>query len=310
MAANDQKALTGGMAGDGTRVELPFTTAFAWVLNGLATNKQLVEKKVAPTALYFGGLASDKDGFELACASQPCAVPSNPALVDEKGNWLPAEGTSRDGKTFQEYVTRNIFIAPFARRTSFFNQTTKERRTKKFADARFCLNVVGMGYSLVAEGDTLKFVPWMPIIVSAKGTQAFDILTAWDAFKKASVGARKKLGGTKEAETVYVIGLGTFGADRIQKIAGKEAGKQSPVTPLSFRFPETVSAEWLEKRYVGDGFIDGLKEMVTLAAEWQAEWKVDSTGAPDTAPVNEDLPYDALTTKAAPVAAPAELNAW
>jgi hypothetical protein len=269
MKMNDtQKALGGGLV-TSNKVELPFKAGNVWVMNGQANMAAMLKSGSVPPAMYFGGFAANVKNFEETHTELGLTIPTT---------WQKTVGTSRDGKSFDEYVTRQISFAPITKRASYYDEATNRRSPGKFGNARFHINVLASGYlpTKNAEGHVV-FQPWMPLIISAKGAQAFIILDAFRKWEKHSRAARKAMG--EMAHNAFILTMGTFGDTRIQKMVGPE-GKQSPITPLSLRVPEgedDLTQDFVAPRYVGDEFVTQMVELLQLSTEWVTDWKADRT---------------------------------
>jgi hypothetical protein len=229
---NLAKKLDRGMrAGD--TVELPFPVIYIWAFNGQASYK------TQGGALYYGGWA--------------CKTEDLQALTDQRGASIPADWkqvtiASRDGGEFEAYTTRNVIVAPIGKRESWL-----------FDGKRFSSYVEGgrrhlqvLAYMAEARGENGKkeFIPWGPVVLTAKGYQARNLLDAFARWEKATGQMRWKVAPGIPAWCFYMA-LGTFGKER-QSINVGKPGAQSPSRPF-----RCTSRERMTEDFVGSLFVGG-----------------------------------------------------
>lgn len=258
------KRLAGGM-NTSDRIEPPFKAVYLWALNGSAMFKK------DNNALFYGGWA--------------CKAEDLQAVADETGNPVPASWTAtevptRDGDTFPGYITRTLYIAPFAVREGWLNDG---KRSPKYSDGarRHMQWLAWMGMKKAVgnkdgQGDW-KIEPWGPVVLTAKGYQARSIKAAFDAWAQSTAPVRGSYAWNQFYATV-----GTFGKERIATMAGK-AGKQSPVTLLNLWTvdKEQMNGELLKRLYVGGDISALMASYFDDAQEWRNAWKreeVDGSG--------------------------------
>lgn len=259
--------LEGGMA-DGGAVELPFPVVYLWALNGQANYKGQV--KIAP-ALYYGGWA--------------CKVEDMTAIMDQASIPLPTSLkqvtiATRDGGEFEAFTTRFVYVAPISKRESWLYDG------KRFAEyieggrrhiQALCYLGVKEASLQQAEGQDKPFEPWGPVVLTAKGYQARNLLDAFGAWEKYIAPVRYRIGRNVPAWCFYLT-LGTFGAERKVLNVGK-VGAQSPITPIGVYMPDKLEDAWLESRFVGADTASAMAEYLVQAGPWLKAWQMESGNA-------------------------------
>jgi hypothetical protein len=144
----------------GNAIELPFNAPVFYWLNGQPAMRGLAQQ--AP-AVYFGGWAVDQEAFESA----------KEEYGELKGLQIPlVDMTSKNGKDYRAYVTRNLYAAPISYRACWVlanEQTGTSSRTVQYAEgARHHVQLLALAASKTESG----FAPWGPVVLSAKGFQA------------------------------------------------------------------------------------------------------------------------------------------
>lgn len=250
------------------RIELPFPAGFCWVINGEAMYANQVKTSDAPPAAYFGGFAADLDEFETIHATLGLGMPKS---------WSKFDKTNRQGKTYGVYCARSLVIAPMGYRESWQSKDEKTRYQKYTEGCRRHIQILAQAALMIKseDGSGVKFVPWMPIVVSAKGEQCKRLLNATNDWSAKTRSLRAKLGARGKNPFVFWVRVGTFG-DRKQEMVGK-VGNQSPITPITLDLPAELNEETLAARYVGNDMVFAMAEMTRASAEWLNAWKKIST---------------------------------
>jgi hypothetical protein len=266
------QALAGGMQMGGG-IELPFTAPYFWWMNGSPQMRALSQQ--AP-ALYFGGWSVDADSWENA--------------TDEYGAlrgvaMTAADLTSRGGKEYKAYVSRYVFVAPISYRVAWVVSNEQTGQTQRFTQytpgARHHVQLLAMMCS--KDSDT-QYVPWGPVVLSAKGFQAQKLLDAakeWDKF----LSKIRRQHAPKVPPFGFLMCLGTFGNEIKTEQVGKGASK-SPITPLSMAMPKEATLDLLKKIYVGQGGLSLMADWLVDAKPWLEAWK--GSQPPAAAPAADD----------------------
>ncbi len=247
------KKLNTGMSGEGA-VELPFPVVYFWALNGHASYKQ------QGGTLYYGGWA--------------CKIEDMQALTDQLAIPLPSglkqvAIASRDGGEFEAYTTRHLIVAPISRRVSWLFDG---RRFSEYVEGgRRHLQVLSF---LGTQAEDRHIEPWGPVVLTAKGYQARNLLDAFAKWDKGTAQARSKIAPGLPANVFYAA-VGTFGKERVSVNVGKP-GAQSPITPLTVHIPEKVDEAWMRGLFVGEAVAAAMSEYLDRASDWLKAWKQES----------------------------------
>lgn len=244
--------LAGGMKG-GT-VELPFPVVYAWVTSGQPSYKN------QGGALYYGGLMCKREDMDAAADQNGYAVPSD---------WKQVSVATRDGSEFEAYATRFAVIAPFAKRLSWL--TKDGQRVTKYEDgARRHMQVLAWLASNESTQEKRAFRPFGPVVLTAKGFQAKNMLDAFSGWHKSSSQARNKFANGLPSNLFYMF-LGTFGKERVVVNVGKP-GAQSPITPIRYFTPDNIDEALLKDLFVGDIVAERMSECLDEAQDWLKAW--------------------------------------
>jgi hypothetical protein len=257
---NLAKKLNQGMH-SGETAELPFPVVYLWALNGQATYK------TQGGALYFGGWA--------------CKTPDLYQVMDQQGaslpvNWQEVTISSRDGGEFPAYTTRSIVIAPIGKRLSWLHDG--KRYAVYTEGGRRHLQVLAYLADVNTQQGAKEIKPWGPVVLTAKGYQARNLLDAFSKWEKVTSPIRMKVAPGVPAWCFY-MSLGTFGTQRQAEKVGKP-GAQSPITPITAFIPEHLSNELVENLFVGNEVASKMSLLQDQASEWLSAWKENSITEP------------------------------
>jgi hypothetical protein len=253
MDINLARKLDQGMRA-GEAVELPFPVVYVWALNGQASYKS------QGGALYYGGWACKADDLQAIANQQGLPVPNE---------WKQVTIASRDGGEFEAYASRTIAVAPIGRRVSWLHDG--KRAATYIEGGRRHIQVLAYMAETHSGNGTKQFVPWGPIVLTAKGYQARNLLDAFARWEKATSQLRWKLAPGIPAWCFYLT-LGTFGKER-QPINVGKPGAQSPITPISAYLPDNLSEDTLASLFVGNEVAEVMANLQDQAAEWLNAWK-------------------------------------
>jgi hypothetical protein len=253
MNINLAKKLDQGMR-IGEAVELPFPVVYVWALNGQASYKS------QGGALYFGGWACKADDLQAVSDQQGLPIP---------GEWKLVTIASRDGGEFEAYTSRTIVVAPVGKRISWLHDG--KRSANYIEGGRRHLQV--LAYMAEARGGNgaKELLPWGPIVLTAKGYQARNLLDAFARWDKATSQLRWRLAPGVPAWCFYLT-LGTFGKER-QPINVGKPGAQSPITPISAYIPDRLNEDVLAGLFVGNEVAEVMSNLQDQATEWLNAWK-------------------------------------
>lgn len=249
LANEISKTLTKGMEMGGG-IELPFFAPVAWVVNGDAKLKAL------GGALFFGGWAINAEDMEQAMQQfGEAAVPSG---------WVKGEMISGQGKSFDAYTSRSILVAPIAVRESWFNQNGVRKPTFDIGLRHHVQVLSFVGF----KNGTIH--PFGPMVLSAKGFQAKNLLEAFKAWNNHTAQVRRAIAPEVPAWCFYSA-IGTFGAERKVVMVGKSS--QSPITPVSAYLPDKLEEAVMESLFVGETVAGMMAGYLDQAREWIKAWK-------------------------------------
>jgi hypothetical protein len=238
---------------EGEAIRLPFTAPVLWWMNG---NAKLKRDGSSP---YFGGWASNSDEF-TAAADEFGGVPPI---------FSPFTLTSDKNTDFDVFCTRAIGFAVIAKRSRWIIDEQSQH---------------GRGHSqylgiMSFMDEQKKFVPWGPVVLSAKGMSAKYLGDALTKFERATSKARRESANNLPAWFFYAI-LGTFGAAPVVQMVGK-GSSQSPITPCDVMTPEEIKVDHLRAAYVGKDQASRMAELRRQSKEWLEAWRENkSQGVP------------------------------
>lgn len=241
----------------GEAVELPFPVIYLWALNGQASYKS------QGGALYYGGWACKIEDAQPIADYQGLTLPAD---------WKPATIALRDGGEIEVMVARYLIVAPFARRISWLFDG--KRYPEYVEGGRRHLQVLAYLAEKKGENGKPKFIPWGPVVLTAKGHQVGHVLDAFKKWNKATAQIRARVAPKVPAWCFY-FSIGTFGKDRQSVNVGK-SGAQSPITPVSAWIPENLNEDMIRSLFVGGETAAVMAEYQGQAADWLAAWKEPS----------------------------------
>ncbi|RPI87727.1 MAG: hypothetical protein EHM41_03935 [Chloroflexi bacterium] len=264
----------------GEASELPFPVVYIWTINGQATYKQ------QGGALYYGGWASKAEDMNAAAEQLGLSIPQD---------WKQVTINSRDGGEFEAYTCRSAIIAPIGKRISWL--ADGKRSTSYIEGGRRHVQVLAYLAENRSENGNRNFVPWGPVVLTAKGYQAGNLLEAFSQWDKATTQIRWKVAPGVPAWCFY-LSLGTFGKERQVTNVGKP-GAQSPITPITAYIPERLTEELMTSLFVGKEIAEKMASLQEQAAEWMNAWKaapvssVDEYGEADSSffSSEEEIPF-------------------
>jgi len=235
-------------------VELPFPVVYVWALNGQASYKS------QGGALYYGGWACKAEDMQAMTDQQGLSIPAD---------WKLVTIASRDGGEFEAYTNRHVIVAPIGKRESWL--TDGKRTTEYVEGGRRHLQVLAYMAEARGENGSKQFVPWGPVILTAKGYQARNLLDAFARWNKATAQLRWRVAPGVPAWCFY-LSLGTFGKER-QAINVGKPGAQSPITPISAYISERLNDELMANLFVGNEVAALMADLQDQASDWLNAWK-------------------------------------
>lgn len=251
---NLARQLDEGMASGGA-TELPFPVVYLWVLNGQAGYKS------QGGAAYFGGWACKLEDTNLIAETTGVGIPSD---------WKVTSLSGRDGSEFETYSTRSVIVAPIGKRLSWLDADGKTRSPEYQEGWRRHLQVLAFLAEKSGENGKSTYTPWGPVVLTAKGYQARNLLDAFSRWKRATASILHKVAPGVPAWCFY-LALGTFGKERQVLNVGKQ-GAQSPITPATAYIPEKITDEQVRKLFVGAEVASRMGDYLSQAAEWLKAW--------------------------------------
>lgn len=249
----------------GDTVDLPFPVVYVWAFNGQAGYKS------QGGALYYGGWACKSEDLQSVADQQGLIIPED---------WKHVTISSRDGGEFEAYTTRNVIVAPIGKRISWL--LDGKRSTDYVEGARRHIQVLAYLAESKAENGrespsaiSRQFVPWGPVVLTAKGYQARNLLDAFSRWEKTTAQLRWKIASGVPAWCFY-LSLGTFGKERQVLSVGKP-GAQSPITPISVYIPEKFNEELISSLFVGNEVAAIMADLQDQASDWLNSWNTSTT---------------------------------
>ena len=266
----------------GGGIELPFYAPVLWVVNG--------EAKLSKVggAQFYGGWAAKEEEI-TACVDYGLVVPSNLTFGDM---------TANDGTTFNVFTTRNVIVAPIATRKAWLKDQV--RHSSYVEGGRQHVQALCWMCNWETDGENKQRVSWGPVVLSAKGYQANNLVGAFKAWDKHTSAMRRKVAPGVPAWCFY-LAIGTFGKERKAEQVGKSA--KSPITPIGAYLPENLNEETLTALFVGQDVAAQMADALTDAKEWLSAWAEpshDQFGAANGDGVPEEPPFDPNDVDAIP----------
>lgn len=240
----------------GAAAELPFPVVYVWALNGQPSLKS------QGGALYYGGWASKAEELEATAEQQSLSVPRD---------WKKVTIASRDGDEFTAYTTRHLLVAPIGKRESWLNDGKRSATYQE--GSRRHLQVLAYMAEPQGENGNRQYIPWGPVVLTAKGYQARNLLDAFVHWEKFTAPIRRKVAPGVPAWCFY-LALGTFEKERQSLNVGKP-GAQSPITPLSVYLPDRMTEETITNLFVGNEVATIMADLQEQAQDWLGAWKED-----------------------------------
>jgi hypothetical protein len=256
----------------GSAIELPFIAPPVWVVNGDPRLRAMAT--VAP-ALFFGGWSANLE--DVKSAGEEYRVDHYPT------GFVEAEMTSRDNKPLKNVVSRVVIVAPFGVRKSWITKD-KTRYTQYVAGSRQHIQVLAM----LASKEEGKYLPFYPILLSAKGWQASHLEKALSTWQSKTASVRSKIAKASSAPDIpanmFWSAIGTWGQE--PKVENVGAGNEkSPITPVSAFIPKEITEEGLEGLFVGKAVIEDMLDLKRQAKDWLSAWShLTANGTPVAGP--------------------------
>jgi hypothetical protein len=262
----------------GEAVELPFPVVYIWALNGQAGYKS------QGGALYYGGWACKAEDVQATSNQLDLAIPSD---------WKLVTISSRDGGEFDAYTSRSVIVAPIGKRISWLFDG--KRHIEYVEGGRRHLQVLAYLSESRGENGNRQFAPWGPVVLTAKGYQARNLLDAFARWDKATSQIRWKIAPGVPA-WCFNLSLGTFGKER-QVINVGKPGAQSPITPITAYIPDRINEDLLSSLFVGNEIAQQMSTLQDQAGEWLKAWQEEVPVEPtdeyieNGSPVEEEIPF-------------------
>lgn len=271
-----------GTMQEGGTIELPFPVIYLWTINGQPSYKQ------QGGAMYYGG---------WCCKAEDAAVIAQEKALNLPVAWKHETITTRDSKEFEGLTTRALIVAPILKRESWIGNNGRRYTGYVEGGRRHIQMLALMGERVEKAG----IQAWGPVVLTAKGYQARNLLDALARWDKDTAKIRwSKAPGIPA--WLFWMGLGTFGNER-QVINVGKPGAQSPITPIQLAEikPEALERD-LESLFVGNKVAQEMSDLADAAEPWRQAWKEESiesssangwalAGADAAFPAEEDIPF-------------------
>jgi len=244
----------------GGAIQLPFSAPFIYVVNGNARFQK------AGGVSYFGGWSTDKEAMD--------------EVLKETGQELPKyfteeDMTSSEGKPLSVYTSRFVVCAPIAFRESWVIE--KNRYPEYREGARRHVQMIAYLADSWIEGEKgsrqRKYAPWGPVVLTAKGYQAKNILDAFGAWVHATKEVRRAIAPDVPAYFFNAC-MGTFGDQpNFQKVGSTQT---SSITPIELYQPPNMDEAVVRRLFVGEAVYTIMSDCKEQAKEWLVAWKEQS----------------------------------
>jgi hypothetical protein len=243
---------------------LPFPAPTFYWMNGSP------EYKPVGSVFYFGGWAVDRERFDQALEHYGLS-PLN-CLAG------PTEFEAKNGNDAEVYHGRVLAVSIAAIRSSWISESGV--RVPKYTKGyRRHIQALAM----LADTDGKSFKMAMPVVLSAKGFQAKNLLGIVDEWGRITFSARNQYANGLPA-WMFWSAIGTYG-ERVQEMVGSGTRK-SPITPMVLLKPE-ITPERLQTLFGGNALLEKVKYLHDNSVEWQASWETQGS-----APASQYAPQD------------------
>ena len=216
-------------------------------------------------------------------------------LEEELGGDIPFERLIRetivtgDGESYDAYVCRYLIVATIGRRFRLTKRTLPDGSLDPQDKGRGHLQV--LAYSTGFDKDNKAYIPWLPVVLSAKGMSANSLDKVLKKWQKVTAEARVQAG--KVSSDFFWNRLGTFGKEVKKETVGKK-GAQNYITPIQLMLPDKIDLDFLKKVFVGKEIAEKMGQCAEQAQEWLHAWdKLRGTRGDKTAPNEPESPTDA-----------------
>lgn len=239
-------------------VQLPEPVTYFMVRNGLASNKP---QGGVP---HYGGWGVDQPEADKLIGEAIMAT-----------YFDPLQFTNQGGKDYMLYTSRNIWVAPIARRFRF---------DKKSNSSKFQI------FALISMKTDNGFVDLGFHVATAGGMQTIELqatLREWMALTKE---ARKEWDNA--SATFFRMPVGTFGPFNNKEVG---SAKTNFITPIIVQpAKKKLTATNIDSLYVGDDNALEMAELYKEARPWVAEWdkKKEDSGKVVDENLDENLDED------------------
>lgn len=271
---NIASRLTEGMEESGG-IKLPFYAPYLWTINGNPQLKQL------NNAQYFGGWATKmEDMIEFI---------SQYGKKDLPAGFENVEISPKSGQAYDALIARHVIVAPIAMRKSWLSgmDNGATRHSEYIKGGRLHVQAL----VLLASKKDNQYLPFGPVVLSAKGFQAKNLEGAFSDWKRHTAALRRQIAPNIPAWCFY-LAIGTFGEYRTKMVGQKKA--QSSITPIGAFLPKNLVAETLEGLFVGPEIASEMADYLEQAGEWLKAWKVSGQTNPSAEnPQTEEDEYSA-----------------
>jgi hypothetical protein len=279
---NSAQGAFSGTMNTGSKIELPFPAPAFYILNGDANLEELRNVQ------YYGGWAAALENVRAAAEKwENCPFPipgfQQKDLRPKRGAAVPS------------LVARSLIVAPIGMREfSTIKVGDQSKRIAPFTKgARPAIQVIVM---LAHLGEDKKSIhSWAPAMLTANGYQVNHVKRAFGDWKKAIKPFMGQIapGMPEDVTNLFWMNIGTFG-----EIRKDEPHGESSITPVSAFIPEDITAEQVERRYVGAEIAEFMAGLAVQSAEWlKAYQKLDAQSAPvepediSQLPPEDDIPF-------------------
>ena len=244
----------------GGAIQLPFAAPFIYVSNGNARFQK------AGGVSYFGGWSTDKDAMDEVLKETAQELPKY---------FTAEEMTSSEGKPLNVYTSRFVVCAPIAFRESWVHE--KNRYPEYREGTRRHVQMIAYLADSWIEGEKgsrqRKYAPWGPVVLTAKGYQAKNILDAFGAWVHMTKEVRRVIAPDVPAY-FFSACLGTFGEQpNFQKVGSTQT---SSITPIELYEPPSMDEAVVRRLFVGEAVYTIMADCKEQSKEWLTAWKEQS----------------------------------
>jgi hypothetical protein len=266
-------------------ITLPFDVVYLWVHNGDSKLEKL------GGADYHGGWSGKKAECDSYCESRGLKIPAGFTETSKR-----VTGNVK----LELYCSRFVLVAPVGFRESW--AIDRSRFAEYTPGARHHVQMLVYLYEKQQPDpkQPSTYTPWGPVVLSAKGFQANNLIKSLSTWASALDPVRRKI-CPETPPHFFLRAVGTFGKEPSFAEVGS-GSKKSTITPIEVFIPEKVDEVSLSAWFVGADMALVMADLAGQAKTWLAAWNTGSVAGTtadlsgqaanyDNPPEEPDMPF-------------------